>query len=26
RFITALAKFYGRPSLTASQFPWPDDL
>ncbi len=26
RYITALAEFYGRPSLTASQFPWPDDL
>lgn len=26
RFISALADYYGRPSLTASQFPWPDDL
>ncbi len=26
RFIAALAEFYGRPSLSASQFPWPDDL
>ncbi|WP_405423793.1 elongation factor P hydroxylase [Pantoea stewartii] len=24
RFISALAEFYGRPSLTASQFPWPE--
>lgn len=26
RFITALNRFYSTPPLTASQFPWPEDL